>query len=67
MQVTVDATELLARLDHASGAPAQRHLPVARALDVGGVFAADRDHRLDAVRRAKGHINPNEGLWLCTD
>src|SRR4051812_28117664 len=35
VQVTVDAAELLAGLDHARGAPAQRHLPVPPALDVG--------------------------------
>ena len=50
MQVTVHSAELLAGLDHPGRAPAQRHLPVAPALDVAGVFAADRDHRLDAVR-----------------
>ena len=53
MQVTVDAAELFAGLDHAGGAPAQRHLPVAPAFDVGGVLAAHGDHRLDAVRRAQ--------------
>src|SRR3954467_2156367 len=35
VQVAVDAAELLAGLEHAGGAPAQRHLPVAPALDVG--------------------------------
>jgi hypothetical protein len=34
VQMTVEAAELLAGLDHAGGAPAQRHLPVAPALDV---------------------------------
>jgi hypothetical protein len=29
VEVTVDAAELLAGLDHSGGAPAQRHLPVA--------------------------------------
>jgi hypothetical protein len=53
VQVTVDAAELVAGLDHPGRAPAQRHLPVAPALDVGGVLAAHRDHRLDAVRRAQ--------------
>jgi hypothetical protein len=32
VQVAVDAAELLAGLDHAGGAPAQRHLPVAPAV-----------------------------------
>ena len=41
MQVTVDAVELLAGLEHAGGAPAQRHLPVTPAFDVLGVLAAD--------------------------
>ena len=48
----------LAGLDHPGPTPAQRHLPVPPALDVGGVFAADRDHRLDAIRRAQ---SPGEG------
>jgi len=43
--------ELLAGLDHAGGAPALCHLPVSPALDVAGVVAADRDHRLDRVGR----------------
>jgi hypothetical protein len=43
MQVAVDAAELLAGLDHPGGAPAQRHLPVAPAFDVGGVLTADRN------------------------
>jgi len=38
MQVAVDTTELLACLDHACCAPAQRHLPVAPALDVARVI-----------------------------
>src|ERR1700732_4038367 len=38
VQMTVDAAELLAGLDHPGGAPAQRHLSVAPAFDVGGVF-----------------------------
>ncbi|MDT5168074.1 MAG: hypothetical protein QOD02_1393 [Mycobacterium sp.] len=54
MEVTVDAAELLAGLDHSGRAPAQRHLPVAPAFDVGGVFTADRDHRLDRIGRAQG-------------
>src|SRR4051794_29522476 len=54
VQVTVDPTELLAGLDHAGGAPAQRHLPVAPALDVGRVGPADGDHALDRVGRAQG-------------
>src|SRR3954453_19396385 len=35
VQVAVDPAELLACFDHAGGAPAQRHLPVPPALDVG--------------------------------
>jgi hypothetical protein len=53
VQVAVDAAELFAGFDHAGGAPAQRHLPVAPAFDVACVFAADRDHRLDGVGRAQ--------------
>jgi hypothetical protein len=49
MQVTVDAAELLAGLDHPGRAPAQRHLPVPPVFDVGGVFTAHRDHRFDGV------------------
>jgi hypothetical protein len=56
--VTVDPAELPASLDHAGGAPAQRHLSVAPALDVAGVFAAEGDHRLDRIRRAQ---RPGEG------
>src|SRR3954454_12138513 len=37
VQVAVDPAELLAGLDHPGGAPAQRHLPVPPALDVGRV------------------------------
>src|SRR3954452_15242872 len=51
VHVPVDATELLAGLDHPRGAPAQRHLPVAPVLDVARVRAADRDHALHRVRR----------------
>jgi len=53
VEVTVDAAELLAGLDHPGRAPAQRHLPVAPALDVAGVFTADRNHRLDRIGRAQ--------------
>ena len=49
VQVAVYTAELLAGLDHPGGAPAQRHLSIAPALDVGGVFAAHLDHRLDGV------------------
>jgi len=38
VHVTVDAAELLTGLDHPGGAPAQRHLPVAPALDVARVI-----------------------------
>src|ERR1700674_4532946 len=41
VQVTVDAAELLAGLDHPGRAPAQRHLRVAPTLDVASVFAAE--------------------------
>src|SRR3954449_3875265 len=47
VQVTVDPAELLACFEHAGGAPAQRHLTVAPALDVGRVGPADGDHALD--------------------
>jgi hypothetical protein len=53
VQVAVDAAELLAGLDHPGGAPAQRHLPVAPALDVARAGPADRDHALDRVGRAQ--------------
>jgi hypothetical protein len=43
---TDDAAKLLGRLAHAGGDPAQRHLPVAPGSGVGGVVAADGDHRL---------------------
>ena len=60
MEVAVDPAELLAGFDHAGGAPAQRHLPVAPVFDVAGVVAADGDHRLDRVGGAQG---PGEGGW----
>lgn len=50
VQVTVHTAELPVGLDHPGRAPAQRHPPVPPALDVAGVFAANRDHRLDAIR-----------------
>jgi len=46
------------RLEHAGGAPAQRHLSVAPALDVAGVVAADRDHRLLRHERVAGRNDP---------
>ncbi len=46
MEVTVDAAELLAGLDHPGGAPAPRHLPVTRASSpLSGV----------AISRRRGH------------
>ena len=58
VEVAVHAPELAARLEHPSGAPAQRHLPVPPALDVLGVLATDPDHRLDRVGRSQ---RPGQG------
>src|SRR3954463_10614406 len=70
VHVPVDATELLAGLDHPRGAPAQRHGAVAPVLDVARVRAADRDHALHRVRRTEragergwdGEAEDGEGL-----
>ena len=43
-QVTVDPAELLARLHHPGRAPAQRHLPIAPALDVRAAITTNTDH-----------------------
>ena len=54
MQVAVDAAELLASLDRPAAAHQRSAIsPVPPAFDVGGVFAADRDHRLDHIGRAQ--------------
>ena len=58
VEVSVDTAELLAGFDHAGGAPAQCHLPIAPAFDVARVVSADRDHRLHCVRAAQG---PGQG------
>ena len=55
-----DVAELGGRLAHPGGDPAQHHLAVLPALDVGGVVAAGGDHRLDRVR---GPAGPGEGRW----
>jgi hypothetical protein len=53
VQVPVDAAEWLGCLAHPDGDPAQHHLAVLPALDVGGVVAADLDHRLEGVGAAQ--------------
>jgi hypothetical protein len=53
VQMPVDPTELLAGLDHAGRAPAQRHRPVTPPFDVTRVIPTDRDHALDRVGRAQ--------------
>lgn len=54
VQMSVDPAELFAGFDHAGGAPAQCHGPVAAAFDVAGVITTDGDHRFDTVDRAQG-------------
>src|SRR6478752_669067 len=49
VQVAVDTAELLARLHHPGRAPAQRHLPIAPALDVRAAITTNADHRLEAL------------------
>ena len=61
MRTGTFAAELAAGLVHRGGDPAQHHLSVLPALDVGGVVAADLDHRLEAPsssgRRCEGLCN----------
>ena len=54
VQVAVHTAELLLRLEHAGGAPPERHLAALPALDVGGVLTADGEHALDGVCAAHG-------------
>src|SRR4051794_22854942 len=68
VHVPVDATELLAGLDHPGGAPAQRHLPIAPALHVRAVRTTYADHALDRVRnqyeRPRRHrFRRSPGSW----
>ena len=71
VQEPVDPAELLGRFTHAGRAPAQGHLAVAPALDVGGVVPADLDHRLDGVGGPQGasqrrrHVQTGDGGCLC--
>jgi hypothetical protein len=44
VQVAVDTAELLTRLHHPCRAPAQRHLPIAPALDVRAAITTNADH-----------------------
>src|SRR5450759_4405835 len=60
MQMTVDPSELLLRLEQAGRAPAQQHLTAAPTLHVARVVSADLDHRLDGVGRSQGAC---QGRW----
>jgi hypothetical protein len=58
VQVAIDAADLGGCLAHPGGDPTQHHLPVLPALDVGGMIAADLDHRLDGVGATQ---SPSQG------
>jgi hypothetical protein len=59
VQVAVDTAELLARLDHAGGAPAQRHLPIAPALDVRAAITTNAD--LDSMALGERGVRARVG------